>query len=541
MTAHAVVFVLALCLAAPAVALPGDLDASFEADGKLVTDFAEAGFPIVRASPRALLDGSILVAGSASPAGGSSSDFFLARYRNGALDASFGTNGRVVTAITDGDDFVVAVAVVSGGRILALGPAGSQLGLVRYDADGALDATFGSGGVLTSMLGQPNGIFVKPRDLAVQSDGKLLVTGAFTTRFFLARFDSAGNLDPAFGTGGIVTSEQGGAGQALAVQADGRIVVAGPGTNEFLVRRFTPSGALDTTFGGDGIATATPGPSGSASDAPSGIAIQPDGRIVVAGVADSDFAVVRFIADGTLDPSFDGDGMLRTDFRDGSSDGALAVAIQADGMIVVTGATDVNLESTTSSIDRNCAVARYSTSGGLDTSFSGDGKLTTDFTVDPSRRRRDSCGGVLLQGGDGRIVAGGSSERTATGEGTSSHLVLARYHAYACNGRNATKVGTGGDDTLTAPLVPGIGSLGKKAAQGEVILGLGGSDTLNGRGGNDTLCGGSGNDTLKGGDGDDTLLGETGADLLDGGAGTDTCVAGLLKGTAKQKIIACEQ
>jgi uncharacterized delta-60 repeat protein len=541
-TSHAKLpLVVCLWIASAAVAAPGDLDATFDTDGRTSVNFAGAGFPIVRATPHILFpDLSVLVAGSTFATGSDTSDFFLARLRSGSLDAPFGTNGRVVTPITNGDDSIARAAVVAGDRILAAGTAGSQLALARYLGSGAPDTSFGSNGVRTHDLGQPNGIFIKTRDMAVQADGRILVTGALTTRFFLARFDSEGNPDAAFGTGGLVTSEQGGTGLALAIQSDGRIVVAGPGTNQFFIRRFTASGAPDPTFSGDGIATATLGPQGAAADAPADIAIQEDGRIVVAGVADNDFAVARFLADGTLDPSFSGDGMVTTDFRDGSSDAGSSVAIQADGRIVVSGSSDVNFDIP-NAIDGNCGVARYTASGALDASFHGDGKLTTDFAVDSSGRRREECSGVLLQSGDGRIVVGGKSERFDQATGNTSFLVLARHHAYTCNGLDATRVGTDAADTLNGrQMRRPIGASMKVLDRADVILGLGGSDTINGLDGNDTLCGGPGQDTLSGGEGDDTLIGDLGTDQLDGGPGTDTCVHGKQR-TIGERFVGCER
>ena len=543
MTTFHAKLLLVLCLSIPpaATAAPGDLDTTFDADGRASVNFAADGFPIVRATPHILMpDLSMLVAGTAFATGSDTSDFFLARLRNGSLDTSFGTNGRVVTPITNGDDSIASVAIVAGDRILAAGSAGTQLALARYLESGAPDAAFGSNGVRATDLGQPNGIFIKVRDMAIQADGKILITGALTIRFFLARFDSEGNPDATFGTGGLVTSEQGGGGQVLAIQGDGRILVAGPGTNQFFVRRFTPGGALDPTFSGDGIATATLGPEGAAADAPADIAIQEDGRIVVAGVADSDFAVARFLADGTLDPSFSGDGMVTTDFRDGSSDGGSSVAIQRDGRIVVSGSSEVNFDNP-NAIDGNCAVVRYTESGEPDTSFSGDGKLTTDFAVDTSQRRTEDCQGVLLQSGDGRIVVGGKSSRFEQATGNTSFLVLARYHAYTCNRLDATRIGTDGADTLNGrQMRRPIGPSMKMVDLSDVILGLGGSDTINGLGGNDTLCGGPGNDTLSGGEGDDTLLGDVGTDHFDGGPGTDTCVQGK-RTTIREKLVGCEE
>lgn len=176
---------------------------------------------------------------------------------------------------------------------------------------------------------------------------------------------------------------------------------------------------------------------------------------------------------GDLDTSFGGDGTVLTNFGSGSGDQATALAIQADGKIVVAG-------NSTASGSLDFALARYLSNGSLDPSFSGDGKVTTDF------RSNTSDLALAIQPRDGRLVVAGGEEDFA----------LARYHAITCNGVVATRVGTAGND---------------------VIVGFDGHDTISGLGGNDLLCGNGGNDTLSGGAGDDLLIGDTGTDVCDGG------------------------
>ena len=145
--------------------------------------------------------------------------------------------------------------------------------------------------------------------------------------FALARYNADGSLDTTFDADGKVTTdfvggERDDAAMAVAVQADGKIVVAGyttaPATLDFALARYNADGSLDTTFDGDGKAHHRPSAS-VATTVPTASAVQADGKIVVAGYldpagGDHDFALARYNADGSLDTTFDADGKLTTDF-----------------------------------------------------------------------------------------------------------------------------------------------------------------------------------------------------------------------------------
>ena len=184
----------------------------------------------------------------------------------------------------------------------------------------------------------------------------------------------------------------------MALQPDGKIIAVGGGADGFAVARYNPNGSLDPSFSGDGKQTTgfcTPNCGGA-----SGVALQPDGKIVVVGGgagfgANVDFAIARYNPDGSLDPSFSGDGKQTTDFGIGSNDFASAVALQANGRIVAVGTGPRG----------DFALARYNPNGSLDPSFSGDGKQTTDFG--PTISGSD---GVAIQA-NGKIVAVGGGER----------------------------------------------------------------------------------------------------------------------------------
>jgi uncharacterized delta-60 repeat protein len=219
-----------------------------------------------------------------------------------------------------------------------------------------------------------------------------------------------GDLDTSFGGDGKVTenfTSGDDTGFAAAIQADGKIVAAGTAAfREFALARYNADGTLDTTFGGDGKVTTN---FTSRDDAASGVAVQPsDGMIVAAGTAGNSgaFALARYNIDGTLDTGFSSDGKLTTNFTSGP-DVAFGVAIQGDGKIVAAGLAGSDVWK--------LGLARYMADGSLDTSFGGDGKVTAGF---PSGNAY--AFGVAVQG-DGRIVAAG----VASGQG--GRFAVARF------------------------------------------------------------------------------------------------------------------
>ena len=178
------------------------------------------------------------------------------------------------------------------------------------------------------------------------------------------------NTPPGFGGVGKVTTNLGFVGRSVALQPDGKIVVAGGGGgNDFTLTRYNANGSLDTSFNSTGSVTTDFGP----SDIGYSVAIQPDGKIVVAGEGNSNFAVARYNTNGNLDASFGGTGKVTTDFELFDNNVGTSVAVQPDGKIVVAGYSYDALSRYVFS------VARYNTNGSLDTSFNGSGKVTTDF------------------------------------------------------------------------------------------------------------------------------------------------------------------
>ncbi len=292
-----------------------------------------------------------------------------------------------------------------------------------YAAPGDLDTSFGSGGKVTTDYADVNALATA---LVVQDDDKIVVAGG-TFQFFgpthdfnLTRYNPNGTLDTTFSGDGKVTTNIGvvetvDEGQSVAIGADGKIVVAGSTSsdsnpNDFAVARYNPNGTLDTTFSGDGKVTT---PIGSGADAAYGVALQGTKTVVVGysdqGATSRDFAVVRYDASGNLDTTFSGDGKLTTDFS-GLSNGARSVALQPDGKIVAAGYA-------WNGSNYDFAIARYDSSGNLDTSFSSDGKTTTDF----GSSSEEAYGAALQE--DGKIVVGGYSDIAG-----SNDFALARYN-----------------------------------------------------------------------------------------------------------------
>jgi uncharacterized delta-60 repeat protein len=417
----AVVFVIVLAgVGATARAAAGDLDPSFGVGGRVTTDFS--GSPSGAADLAIQADGRIVAAGSA----GSPGDFALARYQpDGNLDASFGVGGTVITDFGLGDA-AQGVALQADGKVVAAGHTGvsgdvADFALARYNLDGSLDASFGSGGRVTTDFAAGDDLAF---DVAIQDDGKIVAVGRssfpgeFVRYFALARYNDDGGLDASFGTGGKVTTGfavGNGIALSIAIQADGKIVVAGwsgatsPDLNFALVR-YNADGSLDASFGTDGKATTDFGSNDVAGD----VAIQTDGKLVAAGWSGepefADFALARYQPDGSLDPSFGTDGKVTTDLFGRTDDQAFGVAIQTNGKIVAAGLTRVFFPAFLGGF----GLARYNPDGSLDPSFGVGGKLTTDFGPG-----FDVASDLALQG-DGKIVAAGSAPSMAD-------FALARY------------------------------------------------------------------------------------------------------------------
>jgi uncharacterized delta-60 repeat protein len=403
------VLLVALALVGVAAAAPGDLDASFGSGGKVLTDVGiEPGVFNSAHSVAVQPNGKIVVVG------GVNGFFVVLRYnRNGSRDQSFGSNGKVLTSF-DSFSHALAVAVQADGKIVAAGSGNAQFELARYNVDGSLDPTFsedgkqvigfgpldrgiaaalaiqpngkivaagysptafefglvvdvqiavarfngdgsldpsfGSGGKVLTDFGNPTAEYFASA-VVIRPNGKIVAVGTGDARVALVGFNIDGSLDAGFGSGGRVLTDFGaGVSEATtaAIQADGKIVAGGvrllpfPDPSDSFLARYNVNGSLDQSFGTGGKVLT---PVGVAA-----MAIDPTGKLVTTG---NPFGVARYNGDGSLDQRFGSGGTVLTDFGPGSSSHAEAIAIQSNGAIVAAGS------ALTSDFSSYFALVRY--------------------------------------------------------------------------------------------------------------------------------------------------------------------------------------
>ena len=382
--------------------LEGDLDTTFGTGGKVTTQFgtsqSEAAAVVLQS------DGKFVAAGYSF--NGTNSDIALARYNaNGSLDTTFGTGGIVTTDIGNVDNASFALAIQpADGKLIAAGSSingtNDDFAVVRYNTNGTLDNTFGTGGIVTTNFAGNSFDYIEA--VALQPDGKIVAAGSLfngsSFLFALARYNTNGTLDDTFGTGGRVTTSFTNVddlARAMVLQPDGKIIVAGEADTDIVVARYNSNGTLDTTFDGDGKAITSIGLFNAAYD----VALQPDGKIVIAGEAgdgnNSDFVAARYESTGSLDLTFDGDGIVTTPIGS-SNEIATAISLQSNGKIIVGGFSF-------NGGNDDFALVRYNSNGTLDSSFGTGGKVTTDFSSS-----NDYALALAIQA-DSRVIVVGSS------------------------------------------------------------------------------------------------------------------------------------
>ncbi|HEU4589707.1 MAG TPA: Calx-beta domain-containing protein [Steroidobacteraceae bacterium] len=358
---------------------------------------------------------------------------------SGALDTTFGDGGRATSSFpyTPGiSNAHMGMALQADGKILLVG----GLTLLRFNPDGTIDTAFGSAGKVTVPF--TGSVFDTAQDVAVQADGKIIVVGLSGTGsnddFALARFNSDGTIDPTFGTNGrTLTDFLGSTDQArrVLIQPDGRILVAGLATATisstlstvgFGLARYDTNGVLDASFASGGKARDIVV---GEYDVANGIALQADGKIVLAGSAaqdgatDPDVGLVRYIGasggvtlPGWRDDTFGslGNGTVSSDLELSTGfEEADDVAVAADGSIVVTGT--VRAGSTVGGSDFGFVIATFSSDGSQQTGAA----LITKFSNQSDKARR-----MLIQP-DGKIVVVGQSASL----GANPDMAIVRYAA----------------------------------------------------------------------------------------------------------------
>ena len=373
---------------------------------------------------------------------------------SGDLDVTFGDNGIITTSIGSNNDYdyLQAITMQPDGKILAAGSiydgSNNSAILVRYTASGTLDTTFGNNGIVTTPLSiADNGI----ADIVVQSDGKIVAAGFASNNgnysFALARYTILGTLDTAFGNNGIVTTsiDSGATAQSIIIQPDGKIVAAGYARSgsdySFALARYTASGILDATFSNDGIITTSVG---SSFEIVYGLASQPDGKIIAAGYAYNGSDNDFALARYTVS------GSLDTTF---GNNGVVTTDIGSNGDSDHGRSVVIQQDGkivTAGYTDSGFALARYTISGTLDTSFGNSGIVTTSIG---SANGRAFDIAIQL---DGKIAAVGFAFN-----GNDLDFALARYTTsgtldatFGNNGVITTPIGSGYNAAFSIAIQP---------------------------------------------------------------------------------------
>ncbi len=357
-------------------ASPGALDFSFDGDGRLSRNFSVStqGFDVL-VQP----DGKILGFGTVN-LGVTGTAFYVARFNADTTpDTTFNNvSGVAIIDFGAGNEFGGQLALQSDGKILIGGSffisgTSNDLAVARLNPNGTLDTTFdGDGQLIVSVLSGTE--FEEFRDIGVAPDGKIVLTDRISNDYALIRLNTNGSLDTTFSGDGILTIDIGGTTNQASdstIQPDGKIITIGlaisatPGINGFGVVRVNTNGTLDTTFDGDGITVITFTP--TTISRPTSVAVQADGRIVVAGqslsVSSGRSEICRLTTTGTLDTTFSSDGRVEFDLRPDTdnSDGLIEIAIQPNQRIVA-------LFNNTKD-----GLVRLLTNGNLDNSFGSQG------------------------------------------------------------------------------------------------------------------------------------------------------------------------
>jgi uncharacterized delta-60 repeat protein len=440
-------------LAAPAQAIvgqPGTLDTTFGTGGKVIAAIAgnsEYGTAVAIQS-----DGKIVVAGSCFENG--TSDFCVLRYTAaGALDLSFSTDGKVITPVSAGDDVARGVVVQSDGKIVVAGHCGITLAprefcLVRYDSSGAIDTSYGTAGKVFTSVG---GAAALAFGTALQSDGKVLVVGSCNTSVCAARYNTDGTLDTGFdGDGKLISTISSfiEPAAAIGVQSDGKIILAGGcydavrAATDFCAVRYQTNGSVDATFGVSGkVVTQMVPLATSRYDLVHSVAFQSDGKIILGGKCYdgvyTDFCAARYLPNGAIDTTLDGDGRVFVTIAIDSFEVPIALALQSDNKIVMAG------DCWNGSLFNFCTI-RLTANGSFDTTFSGDGKA--ENTVGSSRMR------ALLVQPDQKILHVG---------GRSSEVYVLRYNTdgtrdpdFGISGDRSTFIGGGFESASALAVQP---------------------------------------------------------------------------------------
>ncbi len=386
-------------------------------------------------------DGKIIIAGTSQTAEFNSTDVFsVARFdSNGIVDNTFGTKGWAVTSITSTGTYgyarAHAVAVQQDGKIVVVGNSydqtnASAFGIARFNSNGTIDSTFGNNGSLRIAFNANGGDFA--RSVVIQPDGKIIAVGRTSVvinyngsnvmqyYFAAARFTQDGKLDSTFGVNGTATVLAGGdstifEGTSAALQTDGKILIAGYGAffnsqqfNHFIVARLDSNGTIDSTFGKNGISNLNNiAGTDSSNDVCYALAVQSDGKILLAGSSGTNPAIALLNPNGTPDNSFGNDGSeaihLYTSLYAYTNWTCNSVCVQSDGKIIVGGNNEEDYSKR-----QSFALCRLNPDGSLDDTFADSGWATIGDILNYNIPAYFSIVSVKIAP-DGKIIAGGSN------------------------------------------------------------------------------------------------------------------------------------
>jgi uncharacterized delta-60 repeat protein len=490
-----------------AIAVPGDLDGSFDGDGVATIDLggSDVGRGLV-VQP----DGKIVVV--AQGFGGPGLLGLSRLNTDGTLDNGFAGAGKLAYPAQDGS----AVTLLPDGKIVAVGhalrtgPAVERAVVTRTNPNGTPDDSWGVAGSLEI---EYFGTEDRARDVVVQPDQKIVTVGwgGPGSDIMVTRLTTGAMPDTTFDGDGTRVVDLGGTEQGFSIarQTDGKLVFGGvttAGTERLVVGRLNADGSPDTGFDGDGIRTLGSG----FGDVGRDVAVQTDGKILVLGFGGTDFKLTRLNPNGGVDSGFGSGGTATIDF--GDADIGQSLLLLANGKIAFSGQTGGN----------RGVIALLQPGGTLDTTFSGDGKVTLPASI-------SNAAGLAVEP-DGKLVVAGSAESGSgnigvariegdfgSGPGTPGQPGGGQGGGQSvprCGGKRATIVGTKRSERL------------KGTRRNDVIVALGGNDKIAAGRGNDIICAGSGNDTVSGDSGKDRLFGQSGKDRLSGGDGNDTIDGG---------------
>lgn len=375
------------------------------------------------------------------------------------LDPSFGNFGTTIVNVNSGQDFAAAVVLQADGKIVAAGSS-QQSGkyvftVMRFHPDGSIDASYGTGG-RTNVSFSDNAL---TQHAVLQPDGKVIVAGVMfgalgapDDEIAIARLDDTGALDPTFGSGGKVLTDltpSYDSADAIALQTDGKLVVGsssqdGSGNAHFNVVRYMPDGSLDPSFGTGGHVMTIVG----SFDIIGGVLVQTDGKIVAVGATSADGVAVRYLPGGALDTSFGTGGIAHMGF-------APAIAFAGDALILPDGKIVISGVSTVG----NFTLTRLTAAGSVDGAFATAGRSYVDLGG-------NDIPTTLVRRPDGRLVAAGEVVR-AVDPNADIDVGVVTWNA---DGSLDTTFGTGGK--LTYSVGPGVDEIGEIALQpdGKIVL-----------------------------------------------------------------------